>query len=70
MRCHRLIAIVLVVAAGAFAADPTILRRHVPDVPPQPENLTVAPKARRTGRSSAWAIPRRSSLRESPATGS
>lgn len=44
MRCHRLIAIVLVVAAGAFAADPTILRRHVPDVPPQPENLTVGAK--------------------------
>src|SRR5271157_2900765 len=41
MRCPRLFAILLVVASGVFAADPTFLRRHVPDVPPQADDLTA-----------------------------
>ncbi len=41
MRCHRLIAIVLAAASGLFAADPTFLRRYIPDVPPQPDDLTA-----------------------------
>ncbi len=44
MRCHRLIAIVLAAASGLFAADPTFLRRYIPDVPPQPDDLTVGAK--------------------------
>ena len=45
MRCHRLIAIVLAAASGLFAADPTFLRRYIPDVPPQPDDLTAGGKA-------------------------
>lgn len=36
--CLRLIAVMLT-ASGLFAADPTFLRRHIPDVQPQPDGL-------------------------------
>lgn len=41
MRCHRLTALVLAAASGVFAADPTFLRRYIPDVQPQPDDLTA-----------------------------
>ena len=41
MRSHRLIAIVLAAASGMFAADPTFLRRFIPDVQPQADELTA-----------------------------
>ena len=44
MRSHRLIAIVLAAASGMFAADPTFLRRFIPDVQPQADDLTAAGK--------------------------
>jgi mannose-6-phosphate isomerase-like protein (cupin superfamily) len=44
MSCNRLIAIVLAAASGLFAADPTFLRRYVPDVQPQPDDLTAGGK--------------------------
>jgi mannose-6-phosphate isomerase-like protein (cupin superfamily) len=31
---------VLAVASGMFAADPTFLRRYIPDIQPQPDDLT------------------------------
>ncbi len=37
---HRLIVFALT-ACGLFAADPTFLRRRVPDVQPQPDDLTA-----------------------------
>jgi mannose-6-phosphate isomerase-like protein (cupin superfamily) len=41
VRSHRLIAIVLAAASGMFAADPTFLRRFIPDVQPQADELTA-----------------------------
>jgi mannose-6-phosphate isomerase-like protein (cupin superfamily) len=41
MRCHRLTALVLAAASGVFAADPTFLRRYIPDVQPQADDLTT-----------------------------
>jgi len=42
--CHRLIAVMLAVASSAFAADPTFLRRYIPDIQPQPDDLTAGGK--------------------------
>ncbi len=42
-RSHRLIAIALA-ACGLFAADPTFLRRRIPDIQPQPDDLTAGGK--------------------------
>ena len=44
MRCHRLIAVVLAAGSGLLAADPTFLRRYIPDVQPQPDDLTATGK--------------------------
>lgn len=44
MYCHRLIAVMLAVASSAFAADPTFLRRYIPDIQPQPDDLTAGGK--------------------------
>ena len=38
------IVILLAAASSLFAADPTFLRRYVPDVPPQPDDLTAGAK--------------------------
>jgi mannose-6-phosphate isomerase-like protein (cupin superfamily) len=40
---HRLIVVVLA-ASGMFGADPTFLRRYLPDVTPQPDDLTAGAK--------------------------
>src|SRR5579864_7746422 len=37
---YKLIAAVLA-ASGLFAADPTFLRRYIPDVQPQPDDLSA-----------------------------
>jgi len=44
VRFHRSIAMVLAAAYGMFAADPTFLRRYIPDVQPQPDELTAGGK--------------------------
>ncbi len=44
MRSHRLIATILAAASGLFAADPTFLRRVIPDVQPAADDLTVGGK--------------------------
>jgi len=44
VHCHRLIAVMLAVASSAFAADPTFLRRYIPDIQPQPDDLTAGGK--------------------------
>jgi len=41
--CHRLITVVLA-AAGMFAADPTFMRRSIPVVLPQPDDLSAGSK--------------------------
>lgn len=41
MRWHKPIAIMLAAASGMFAADPTFLRRFIPDVQPQADELTA-----------------------------
>ena len=40
--CNRLIAILLAVASGMMGADPTFLRRSIPDIQPQPDDLTAS----------------------------
>ncbi|HUK16433.1 MAG TPA: cupin domain-containing protein [Bryobacteraceae bacterium] len=41
MRCLNLITIAFAAASVAFAADPTFLRRYLPDVPPVTDDLTA-----------------------------
>lgn len=44
MRWNRLTIIAMATASIGFAADPTFLRRYIPDIQPQPDDLTAASK--------------------------